>query len=108
MDLNSRRAWYAFGLWLRVVIIGVGVVATGFAHLFDRTATVASALAWLIGGGVVAAFARYRASAALGRVGRSEEAAKVASNDGLRVEYRAAPAASDSLAGLSQPATVLE
>ena len=73
-DSTRRRAWYAFGFWMYVVMIGGGAVATGVALLLGRGSALAPVAAWLIGGGTLAAIAWRRAVAALRRFDeRAEE-----------------------------------
>jgi len=85
LDHAARNAWYAFGLWLHVVIVGVGILATGVALLLDRIHPPTSALAWLVGGGALAALAWRNSRMALRRIHRAEQAE---SQHNLRPRHR--------------------
>jgi hypothetical protein len=68
LPLPIRRAWVAFGIWLRVVVLGIGAMATAVGTLIERNGASAKALLMLAAGSALAAFAWYRASSALRRV----------------------------------------
>ena len=105
---RDRRAWYAFGLWLRVVLVGLGVMASGVALLLERSTGFTPASACLIGGGVLAAFASRRAGAALKRVDCRVGTNPIASNDNLHTGHLGAVPTPVRLFGLSVDATALE
>jgi hypothetical protein len=103
---SERSTWYAFGLWLRVVFVGMAALATGVAQLLERSHAHAPvpALTWLIGGGVLAAFAWHRAHVALQRLGDAETTAeRTASADNLRASHHRVSGTGAGLFGL--PAT---
>jgi hypothetical protein len=56
----------AFGLWLRLSIIGAGMVVAGLLLAFDDPSRPLSTLALALGGGVLAATAWRRAARILG------------------------------------------
>ena len=64
----DRRALLAYGLWLRVALVGVLVVTGGIAVLVEHQSSAASALAASLGGAALAAFAWRRAAAVLARI----------------------------------------
>jgi hypothetical protein len=78
----ARRAWYGFGLWLRVLIIGVGAAATGVALLLERTSALTPAVGYLVGGAILTAFAWLRGAAALRRVDGPHEAGNLSASTG--------------------------
>jgi hypothetical protein len=63
-----RPAWIAFGIWLRVVIVGVGVLATAVGLLLERNGAPAKALLLLAAGAALTALAWHRTSRALRRI----------------------------------------
>ena len=102
-------AWYAFGFWLQVVIVGLGMLATGVALLIDRPHAPSSAVVWLTIGGVLAALAWHRSRTALRRLHRAEETPeRRESNDNWRTGNQLSGAMSDTLFPLSGSATVLK
>jgi hypothetical protein len=101
-----RSAWYAFGLWLRLVIVGLGMLATGVALLLERFSSPAPGLAWLVGGGAFAAFSWRRCQTALARLHSAEETA--GASDNLSPGGHAPAIFGETLFGLSARATALE
>ena len=65
---NGVSAWYAFGLWVNLVVIAVGVISTAIALILERAAKTAPGVGLLIGGLALAAFALRQADVALRRV----------------------------------------
>jgi hypothetical protein len=63
-----RPAWVAFGIWLRVVMVGVGVIATAAGLLIERHGSSAKALVLLAAGSALTALAWHRTGRALDRV----------------------------------------
>ena len=76
MDPKARRAFVAFGLWLRLGIIGALGLVGGVLELIDGGVKPLSALTLAIGGGVLVAIGAWRGRAALKHV---DEAAVVTS-----------------------------
>jgi hypothetical protein len=101
----ARGAWYAFGLWLRLVIVGLGMLATGVALLLERTSSPAPGLAWLVGGGAFAAFSWRRCQTALARLHIAEE--PPGANDNPSNGDDAPAIGGETLFGLSAPSTAL-
>jgi hypothetical protein len=99
---SERRDWYAFGLWLNVVVVGVGAMATGIALLLDSTYSPASTIVWLIGGGAVAVLAWRRSRTALLRLLDADEIAeRTESTDNQHVGRRVPNAVANSVFGLA-------
>jgi hypothetical protein len=108
-ELADRRAWYAFGLWLRVAIVGMGMLVTGVALLLERMYAPTSGLVWLIGGGALAALAWHRARAALNRLNHAGVTAdRIESDHNLRAGHHPQGTVPAALLGLSAAATALK
>ena len=99
---TERHEWYAFGLWLQVVVVGVGAMATGIALLLDSIYSPAPAVVWLIGGGAVAALAWHRSRTALLRLHHADEIAERTESTGnLHAGRRVPDAVANAVFGLA-------
>jgi hypothetical protein len=95
MTPKARRAFVAFGLWLRLGIIGAFGLAAGVLQLFNGEVKPLSALALAIGGGIFLAIGVWRGHAALENV-----------DPGVAVTSGASSAASTTQVGpASRPAS---
>jgi hypothetical protein len=108
---SERSTWYAFGFWLRVVLVGMAALATGVAQLLERSRAHGPllALTWFIGGGVLAVFAWHRAQVALQRLDDAETTVeRTVSTDNLRASHHRASGTAAGLFGLSAAARAVE
>jgi len=87
----DRRALLAYGLWLRLALVGVLVVTGGIAVLIESESSGMSALAASLGGAALAAFAWRRGAVVLARIDPAAPAATAATPTPDRA--RRAPAA---------------
>jgi len=88
MSPAGRREWFAFGLWLRLLIAGVALLAAGVVLLLMGTAVSTLILAFVIGGGILALIAWRRIGAALAHVDQPEaKYPEPAAFDFLRAPY---------------------
>ena len=65
---RNQHALLAYGLWLRLALVGILLVTGGAASLADGEPNALAALGASLGGAVLAAFAWRRAAAALARM----------------------------------------
>ncbi len=106
---TDRRALFVYGLWLRVVFVGMSLLAAGVAHLLAGPASPMPVLASLIGGGALTAFAWRRAGAALGRIDVAEATTgRSVSNDERPAGHRGTDSAPEPSIGRPATAGVLE
>lgn len=68
MTPKARRAFVAFGLWLRLGIVGAFGLVAGLLQLVDGEVKPLSALALTIGGGAMLAIGAWRGRTALDHV----------------------------------------
>ena len=83
MSPGRSRAWSAFGLWLRVLIAALAVMAMGVTIWVGGSESSASASGFLVGGGALALLAWRRIHVALGHADRPAKVAKSAANTTL-------------------------
>lgn len=85
MSPGRSRAWSAFGLWLRVLIAALAVMAMGVTIWIGGTESSASASGFLAGGGALALLAWRRIRLALGHADRP---APIAAKSPLNITLR--------------------
>ena len=69
LDIPTRRAMLACGLWMRLGFLGASLVAVGVIQLFDGETSALSAFSFVAGGAVLAVLGWRRAHAALASLG---------------------------------------
>lgn len=105
MSPAGQRAWFAFGLWLRLFIAGLALLAAGVVPLFGGTTAATPVFVFLIGGGALAVLAWRRAGVALARIDRPEPGfERFASQDNLFAPYALTGASADAAVGLTEAA----
>jgi len=62
---ESRRALFAYGLWIRIGFVGASGMLAGLLLLFDGESTAGRALLVLVGGAVLGAMSWWRVRAGL-------------------------------------------
>jgi len=98
MNPKARRAFVAFGLWLRLGIIGAFGLVGGLLQLFDGAVKPLSALALALGGSIFMAIGAWRGRAALDHVDAEIAVTSGASSAarGTQVSSVSRPAAGDA------------